>query len=121
MHLGLPVSIQVDRGGSRIYGSSGYFSPGIWYAGAGLARPVRDRLGVSVSFSRAWTRETYGLPPDLRPRRNDVSGGASFDLTPNVAVYGSLGRTLATAAENGAGTTLSFGVSFSAAPIGLTK
>jgi hypothetical protein len=121
MHLGLPVSVQVERRGSRIYGSSGYFSPGIWYAGAGIARAVTEKLGVSVSCSRAWTRGTSGLPPELRPRRNDLSGGASFDLTPNVAVYGSLGRTLATAAENGAGTTLSFGVSLSATPIGFTK
>jgi hypothetical protein len=43
-----------------------------------------------------------------------VSGGASYELKPNVAVYGSIGRTLGMAVEDGAGTTLSFGVSLSA-------
>lgn len=43
---GLPVSVQFDRGMSRFYGSSGYFWPGIWYAGAGIGRPVGDRIGI---------------------------------------------------------------------------
>lgn len=120
---GLPVSVQFDRGSSRIYGSSGYFSPGIWYAGAGIGRPVGDRLGISMSFSHAWA--TAPASPGVRgvaaPRRNEISGGASYDLKPNVAVFGSIGRSLGLAAEDGAGTTLGFGFSLSAAPAIFTK
>lgn len=116
---GLPVSVQVDRGASRIYGSSGYFSPGIWYAGAGIGRPVGDRLGISMSFSHAWATppaSSPGVPGLAGPRRNEISGGASYDLNPGIAVFGSIGRTIGVAAEDGAGTTLGFGVSLSAAP-----
>jgi hypothetical protein len=121
---GLPVSVEIDREAGRIYGSSGYFSPGIWYAGAGFGRSLSNRVGVSMSFSRAWTSqasETAGTPPIAGPLRNDLSGGASFDVTPNIAVFGSLGRTIATSAENGAGTTISFGLALSAGPVLVTK
>lgn len=121
---GLPVSVEIDRGAGRIYGSSGYFSPGIWYAGAGISRSVSNRLGLSMSFSRAWTSQattTPGTPAIAGPRRSDLSGGASFDVTPNIAVFGSVGRTLATAVEHGAGTTISFGLSLNAGPAVFTK
>jgi hypothetical protein len=115
---GLPVSAQLDRGNSRIYTSTGYFSPGIWYTGVGIGRPISDRIGVSVSFSHAWA-----LSPEPAPgvasvaglRRNEWSGGASYDLKPNIALFGSISRTLGVAAEEGAGTTLGFGLSWSAA------
>jgi hypothetical protein len=120
---GLPVSVEIDREAGRIYGSSGYFSPGVWYAGAGIGWWLSNRLGASMSFSRAWTSQATatGTPAIAGPRRNDLSGGASFDVTPNIAVFGSAGRTIATAAANGAGTTLSFGMSLSAGPVVLTR
>jgi hypothetical protein len=119
---GLPVSVEINREAGRFYASSGYFSPGVWYAGAGAGRSLSNRVGVSVSFSHAWTTpETPGTPDLVGPRRNDLSGGASFDVTPNIAVFGSIGRTLATAAENGAGTTISFGLSLTAGPVLLRK
>src|SRR6185503_8715101 len=99
---GLPVSLEIDRDATRFYGSSGYFSPGVWYAGAGVGRSLTPRLGVSMALSHAWTSQAAALAAIDGPRRNDLSGGASFDVTPNIAVFGSVGRTLATAAENGA-------------------
>jgi hypothetical protein len=116
---GLPLSIQIDRGAARMYGSSGYFSPGVWYAGTGIARQVTDRLGVSASFSHAWT--TSATPAIAGPHRNDLSGGASFDVTPSVSLFGSLGQTIATAADHGAGTTISFGLSLTAGPVVFKK
>lgn len=119
---GLPVSVEIDREVIRIYGSSGYFSPGVWYAGAGIGRSLTNRLGLSMSFSRAWTGPpTAGTAAIAGPRRNDLSGGASYDVTPNIAVFGSMGRTLATAAGDGAGTTVSFGLSLNAGPVPVTK
>jgi hypothetical protein len=118
---GLPVSVEIDREAGRIFGSWGYFSPGIWYAGAGMGKSLSNRLGVSMSFSHAWTSQLLATPGIAGPRRNDLSGGVSFDVTPNIAVFGSLGRTVVTAAENGAGTTISFGLSLSASRVVLTK
>jgi hypothetical protein len=115
---GLPVSVEINREAGRLYASSGYFSPGVWYAGAGVGRSLSNRVGVSMSFSHAWTTpETAATPVIAGPRRNDLSGGASFEVTPNIAVFGSVGRTLATADENGAGTTISFGLSLTGGPV----
>jgi hypothetical protein len=98
----------------------GYFSPGIWYAGAGVGRQVADRVGVSVSFSRAWTASSAD-PTIASPHRNDISGGASVDLTPHVGVFGSIGRTIGTSDEYGAGATISVGLSLTAGPIAFRK
>lgn len=116
---GLPISVQLDRESGRFYGSSGYFSPGIWYAGAGFGKLVTDRAAVSLSFSHAWATSATapGATPVSTPRRSDISGGGSYDFTPNISLFGSLGRTIGVAAQDGAGTTLSFGVSLTAGPL----
>ncbi len=121
---GLPVSAQLDRWNSRLYGSTGYFSPGIWYAGAGFGRPVSDRVGVSISYSHAWATSpepAAGGASAPGPQRDELSGGASYDLTGNIAVFGSVTRTLGMAAEEGAGTTIGFGLSWSVAPAAFTR
>jgi hypothetical protein len=119
----VPVSIELDRELGRIYASAGYFSPGIWYGGGAIGWTLTNRLSASMSFSHAWTNQTTatGIPAIAGPRRNDLSGGASFDVTPTIGVFGSVGRTIATAAQNGAGTTLSVGLSLSAAHDVFTK
>lgn len=118
---GLPVSVGLDRGARRIYGSTGYFSPGVWYAGAGAGTQVRERVGVSISFSRAWTRSSSADPTVAGPRRNEISGGVAVGLKPHVGVFGSIGRTIATDIGNGAGTTLSIGLSLTAGPVVAVK
>jgi len=118
---GLPVSVDLDRDARRYYGSAGYFSPGVWYAGAGAGTQVGDRVGVSISFSRAWSSSSSLDPTIAAPSRNDLSGGVSMDLTSHIGVFGSIGRTIGTSDENGAGTTVGFGMSFSASPAVITK
>lgn len=54
-------------------------------------------------------------------RRNELSGGGSYNVKPNIAVFGSISRTLGVAAEQGAGTTLGFGLSWSAASTAFTR
>jgi hypothetical protein len=44
--------------------------------------------------------------------RNEVSGGAAFELRSNVSAFASIARTFATLGENGAGTSVSLGLSF---------
>jgi hypothetical protein len=111
---GLPVSVDVDREGTRFFGSSGYFSPGVWYLGAGAARQLTERLAVTASLSRAWS-SAGGLDLTVSgPKRHDLSGGASIDVTEHFGVFASIGRTFGTAAEDGAGTTLAVGMSLTA-------
>ena len=116
VQVGFPASAELDRGSTRLYASTGYFSRGVWFAGAGGAWQATPHLGVSVSFSRAWsTSSSEDLSVEL-PNRNEASGGASYSLTPKIGVFGSLGHTIATDDANGAGTTLSIGMSVTLPP-----
>jgi len=112
--FGIPVSLEVDRDGKRFYGSTGWFSRGVWFAGAGMGMRLTRRTGLSASFSHSWTSvdPTIATPRD----RTEVSGGLAFAATPNVSLFASLGHTIATLDENGAGATMSAGVSFYVAP-----
>ena len=111
---GLPVSADIERGGARVYGSTGYFSPGVWFAGAGVATKVRKRGGVSLSFSRSWSSPAPADPTGETPTRNDLSAGTSFDVTPSLALFGSFGQTIATSPQYGGGHTFSIGVALTA-------
>ena len=63
MHLGLPVSIQIDRGGSRIYGSSGYFSPGISVHRRWISSPGQGQArGVGLHQPRMDARDIRAAP-----------------------------------------------------------
>jgi hypothetical protein len=111
---GLPVSADVERGSARLYGSTGYFSPGVWFAGGGVGTQVRDRVGVSLSFSRSWSSSGSTDPTVEAPKRNELSAGGSFDMTRSVAFFGSFGQTIATSPQNGGGRTFSVGMALTA-------
>jgi hypothetical protein len=110
IQLGLPVSVELDRGTLRMFAGGGYFSGGVWFSGMGAGIRVSPKVSYSGSFSRAWRgAEVPGVPSDRN--RNEVSGSASYAATPRVSVFASLGRTIATLDANGAGTTLGCGFS----------
>lgn len=116
IQVGLPASLEVDQGLARVYASTGFFSRGVWFVGAGAGVQASPKLAVSLSFSRAWSTSASLDPTAPLPNRNEVSGGASYALTPKIGVFGSLGHTVATADENGAGATVSAGLSFLVTP-----
>ncbi len=107
--LGVPVSVEVTQGPARVFASTGFFTRGVWFAGGGVGLQATPKIGASLSFTRAWASD--GTTTVSRDRR-ELSGGASYFVTPQIAVYGALGRTIATTDDNGAGTTVSGGVSF---------
>jgi hypothetical protein len=107
--FGLPVSAEVTQGTTRFYASTGFFTGSAWFVGAGVGAQATNRVGVSAALTRSWASAGIdGIPRN----RLEVSGGASYLLAPQIAVYGSLGRTIGTTPENGAGTTISGGVTF---------
>lgn len=107
--VGLPVSLEVSQGSARMFAATGIFSRGAWFAGGGAGFQASPRVGVSLSFTRSWA------PTDLagvnRDRR-ELSGGVSYFVKPQIGIYGSVGHTIATTDENGAGMSISGGVSF---------
>jgi hypothetical protein len=116
VQFGLPVSAEIGRGAVRVYASTGFFSSGVWFAGGGAGVRTSDRLLVSAGISRAWHRTDLQDEPLANRARNELSGAAAYAVRPNVSVFGSVGKTLATLEENGAGTTIGGGVSFYVAP-----
>jgi hypothetical protein len=112
VQLGLPVSAEIARGPVRVYGATGYFTRGAWFTGGGVGVVLHDKIGVSGAFSRAWRRSSVPDVPLSERDRNEISGGASYALTPFVHVFGSVGRTVATLVDNGAGATVGGGVSY---------
>jgi len=113
-HWGLPASVHLDRENTRMYASSGYFSPGIWFAGAGVGMSIGDSVGLSGSFSRAWSSSSPTAATVASLHRTEITGGASYDVHRNWSIFGSLSRTLGMAADLGGGTTIGFGLSMSA-------
>ena len=112
--FGVPVSIEADSGSARVFASGGGFSPGIWFVGGGVGVQATSRVAVSASFSRAWTSASTSTLADTR--RHDLSGTLAYSPTSQVSLFGSVGHTIATTDENGAGTTVSGGVVFVMTP-----
>jgi len=108
---GLPASVEIDRGAGRVYGGGGYFSRGIWFAGAGAAVQPTSRIAVSTAFTRSWVSASAAATPLSDRVRNEVSGGAFYALTSSIGVFGSAGHTVATTDANGAGAIFAAGVS----------
>lgn len=118
VQFGLPVSVEVSQGIARVFASTGFFSQGAWFAGGGVGVQAAPRVGVAASFTRSWGGDdASGATRD----RRDLTGSVSYLITSKVAVYGSIGRTIATTDDNGAGTTVSGGVAFLLAPSGTSR
>jgi len=107
--IGLPVSLEVTQGAARMFAATGFFSRGAWFAGGGAGYQATPRVGLSLSFTRAWAKtDVEGITRD----RRELSGGVSYFVKPQIGIYGSVGHTIATTDENGAGMTVSGGVTF---------
>jgi len=93
---GLPVALEMQRDGWRVYGSTGYFSRGSLFASAAIELPLTGHswftgtLTQSRSIKADAGADTLGLPTN----RTDISGGASWVVANGVALFGALGRTL---------------------------
>ncbi|HMF93082.1 MAG TPA: hypothetical protein VKE96_02255 [Vicinamibacterales bacterium] len=113
--FGVPVSLEIDGNQRRVYFSSGWFSRGVWFAGAGVGYQLRRRVGVSGSFSRSWTSPVNDAITLTRDRA-EFSGGIGVAIASHASLFGSVSHTIATSVENGAGATISAGMSFYVAP-----
>ena len=106
--FGLPVSVEFDNGPARLYAGTGFFTRGIRFAGGGVSFRATRKMGLSVSLSHSWTTsDSAGIVAD----RTEVTGSASYSIVNTIALFGSIGQTIATTDANGAGTTVSGGIS----------
>jgi hypothetical protein len=109
----LPVAVEVQRSGWRVYGSTGYFSRGALFASGAVEVAVNDRTWVTaaISESRSNAKDDLSEALGYSKVRADVSGGAGFAVAPSIAVFGTVGRTISRHDANSSKIFLSGGLS----------
>ena len=96
VNLVLPLSAEWRLPGTRVYGSTGYFTRGAYFAAGAVERTVTGRCLVTgaLTYSRATsapeTSETWGLSH----QRMDGSGSVAWIVTDRLVLFGGLSRTL---------------------------
>jgi hypothetical protein len=111
----LPANVEWQGDGWRTFASAGYFSRGAVFGSAALEIALSDRAWVSGTFSQSHSLEQDDLSTalGLAKTRIDVSGGAGLSLSPNVAIFGIVGRTMSKQDFNSASLFLTSGISLS--------
>jgi hypothetical protein len=113
----LPFSMELQREGWRVYGSTGYFSRGSVFASGAMELALSDRAWLTGTLSRSHVLNDKDAIDalGLARKRTDVSGSLAVALTPSWSGYGSLGRTLSRQDPDSSTLVLSGGVSWSLA------
>jgi hypothetical protein len=109
----VPVALELQRDGWRVFGSAGYFSQGSIFASGALEASVTPQLTLTGTLTRSHSTidDLPGTTLDLARTRTDISGGGTWAMRPGVAFFGSVGRTISQQDANAASLVLSGGVS----------
>jgi hypothetical protein len=110
----LPLSVERQFPRWRTMGSGGYFSRGALFGAGAIEFELSKRAWATGSLSHSYStrRDDLSAALGFKKSRTDVSGGVSYAVRPDVAVYGSLGRTISARDSNSAALSFSAGVSF---------
>lgn len=110
----VPVSVERQMSAWRLMASGGYFSRGALFGAGALEFALSDRAWLTGSLSHSYSTHHDDLSAALgfHKARTDVSGGLTYALRPEIAVYGSLGRTISSQDANSASLIASAGISF---------
>jgi hypothetical protein len=110
----LPASVERPFRHWRAMGTGGYFSRGAVFGAGAIEFELSKRAWATGALSHSYSTRQDDLSSALgfHKSRTDVSGGLTYAVRPDVAVYGSLGRTISARDNNSATLTASFGMSF---------
>ncbi len=110
----VPASVERQFTNWRAMGSGGYFSRGALFGAGAIEVELSKRAWATGSLSHSYStrRDDLSAALGFQRSRTDLGGGVSFALRPDVAVYGSLGRTISARDDNSATLSMSAGVSF---------
>jgi hypothetical protein len=113
-----PVSVELRGDGYRVFGSTGYFSRGVFFGTGAVEIPLMERLVVTGALStmRSLNDDRLADAQQLPKSRVDVTAVAAWFLTPSIATFAGTGRTISRV--DGGGTSMLFtaGLSLSFAP-----
>jgi hypothetical protein len=114
---GIPVNLEFRPAGYRVFGSTGFFSRGSFFAGGAMEASVNDRLVLTgaLTFTRSLKADPAAEAFGITRNRSDLTGALSYFVTPSIATFVGTGRTLS---SNPAATSfmLNAGVSMSFTP-----
>lgn len=114
VHWAVPLSLELRASPVRVYGSTGYFSRGAFFAAGALefttpgGTSLTGALAHSMSVPGITVTSTVATP---RPNLLDASVWVSHPVSSIASVYVAAGRTFSNTSVDGAG-TVSGGVSF---------
>ena len=110
---GLPLSGEMRMNRARLYGSTGYFSRGALFASGAVEVPATDRVITTAAlvWAHSLSNDTVADSIGLSSTRLDLTGGVAYVLTPNVATFGSIGRTISGVDANASTLMLNGGLS----------
>jgi len=92
----LPVNLERRLDVGRVYGSAGYFSRGVVFASGAYERAVTDKMVLSTALTHSYATDDQALSEEigLSRQRLDLSGTVAYSVSPALALFGSLGRTV---------------------------
>ena len=92
----LPLNLERRLDVGRVYGSTGFFSRGVFFASGAFERALTDKLVLSTALTHSYATDAQALSEEigLSRRRLDLSGTVAYSVSPALAVFGSLGRTV---------------------------
>jgi hypothetical protein len=114
----VPINAELRRDRYRVFGSTGYFSRGAVFFSTALEVPVNDRVVLTgaLSMMRSTNDDLTADSLKLPKGRADATATAAYFLTPSIAVFGGVGRTISSVESSGTSFMLSGGLSMTFAP-----
>ena len=109
----LPVSAERQVNRWRAMGTGGWFSRGAVFGAGAIEVALSQRAWVTGALSESYStrRDDLSTALGFGRARTDLSGGATFALRPDIAVYSSVGRTISARDDNSASFIFSAGMS----------
>jgi hypothetical protein len=110
----LPASVERQFSRARAMATGGYFSRGALFGTGALEFEVGSRAWATgaLSYSYSTRHDDLSAALGLHKARTDASGGLTYALRDDIAVYGSVGRTISARDDNSASLIFAAGVSF---------
>jgi len=116
-YWGAPLNLEWRQPKYRVYGSSGWFSRGAFFASGAVELPLSGRAIATGALihTRALNDDANADGNNLSRTRTDLTGGAAYFIRPSIAVFGTLGRTISARDANAASLMLNAGASITLA------
>ncbi|HTL43841.1 MAG TPA: hypothetical protein VL262_05835 [Vicinamibacterales bacterium] len=113
-HWALPVSVERQGSNWRGMATGGYFSRGSAFGAGAVEHAIWKRASAtrSLSYSYSLRRDDLSARLGLQRAPADASGGVTYQGRPDVAVFGTAGRTVSAHDDNSASLIVSAVVSF---------